>query len=188
MRRTGSVAAIAWLALALPVGAGECDFEAWSRDRDPAGLNVRAAPTATSRIVGHLPPPRDEGGTDFAVEVHVVGSRDGWLEIDRAAFAGYDLPKKTVFTGRGWVSGRLLDVSVQDERVRSAPEATAKILDEARETAAGERDVLRVDRIRACKGRWIEMDGRLAPGGADGGRAVMGWVTGLCGNQATTCP
>lgn len=169
------------------VVAAECDFGAWSKDRDPAGLNVRASPGGRV-VVARLPPPRREGEERFAVEVHVVASRDGWLEIDRAAFAGYDLPEKTVFTGRGWVSGRMLDLSVQDERVRERPSETAAMLDAPRETASGDREILRLGRILGCEGRWIEIEGRFVLPEAAGGRAVRGWVTGLCGNQATTCP
>ncbi len=169
------------------VAAAECDVPAWSKDRDPAGLNVRAGPSG-GPVVARLPPPRREGEETIAVEVHVVGARDGWLEIDRAEFAGYDLPAKTVFTGHGWVSGRMLDLSVQDERVRERPSETAAILDAPRETASGDREILRLGRILGCAGRWIEMEGRLAPPEATGGRAVRGWVTGLCGNQVTTCP
>jgi len=34
-----------------------CDFGGWSADRDPKGLNVRAGPSATAKIVRTLPPP-----------------------------------------------------------------------------------------------------------------------------------
>lgn len=185
-----SLAALLALGLAATGPArAACDVHAWSKDRDPAGLNVRAAPGAEAAVVARLPPPRREGEETIAVEVHVIGSREGWLMIDRAEFAGYDLPAKTVFTGRGWVSGRMIDVSVQDERVRAKPATTGDVLDAPRERPLGGREMLRLDRILACEGRWIEIEGHFT--GEDGGgetRATRGWVTELCGNQVTTCP
>ncbi|NLH82769.1 MAG: SH3 domain-containing protein [Phyllobacteriaceae bacterium] len=189
MRR--SVAVLFGLGLGLaatgPARAG-CDVRAWSKDRDPAGLNVRAAPGTGAAVVARLPPPRREGEETIAVEVHVVGSRDGWLEIDRAEFSGYDLPAKTVFGGRGWVSGRLIDVSVQDERVRAKPTTAAEVLDAPRERPLGGREILRLDRVLACEGRWFEIEGRFTDDAGAEARATRGWVTGLCGNQVTTCP
>lgn len=188
-RRFSSLVAFVALGLAATGSArAACDVHAWSKDRDPAGLNVRAAPGAEAAVVARLPPPRREGEETIAVEVHVIGSREGWLMIDRAAFAGYDLPAKTVFTGRGWVSGRMIDVSVQDERVRAKPATTGDVLDAPRERPLGGREMLRLDRILACEGRWIEIEGRFTDETGAEARATRGWVGGLCGNQVTTCP
>lgn len=81
-----------WLALALPVHATQ---DAWPALHDIAGiasddvLNVRAAPDATSPIIGALPP----GQTD--VEVIRLDVETGWALVN--------LPE-----GTGWVSTRFL--------------------------------------------------------------------------------
>ena len=41
----------------LPEGTEPCSLGAWSEDRDPKGLNVRAEPSAKARVLGTLPPP-----------------------------------------------------------------------------------------------------------------------------------
>ncbi|MCE1235492.1 MAG: hypothetical protein LWW93_03955 [Hyphomicrobiales bacterium] len=188
MRWTIGAAVLSFLSSSVGAAGADCDFRAWSKDPDPAGLAVRAKPDGRSAVLARLPPPRLEGGERFAVEVRVIGSRDGWMLIDRGEFVGYVLDGKTVFTGRGWVSGRMLETSIQDERVRAAPETIAAVRDAPRRTASGEEgELLRLDRILACAGRWIEIEGRFSEG-EGAGRATRGWVTGLCGNQVTTCP
>lgn len=190
-----SALALGVLAGMSAAGATEaaCEFRGWSRDPDPAGLNLRAAPSSTAAVVGRLPAPRREGDETFAVEMHVVAGRDGWLLVDRAEFADYgSAPAKTVFTGRGWVSGRMVGVSVQDERVRRQPDAAAAIIDRPRVSAGGEAEILRLERIVGCRGRWIEVEGSFGDASGEAGRGpgrpTRGWVTGLCGNQVTTCP
>lgn len=42
---------------ALPAGTEPCSLGAWSEDRDPRGLNVRAEPSVKARVLGTLPPP-----------------------------------------------------------------------------------------------------------------------------------
>lgn len=185
-----ALVAVILAAAVMPVRAAEetCDFRGWSKDPDPAGLNVRAAPGAGAATVARLPAPRLDGDETHAVEVHVVGGRDGWLAIDRAEFADYGgAPAKTVFKGHGWVSGRMIDVSAQDERVRDRPAAAATVVDAPRVLPAGEPEVLRLERIVACRGRWIEIEGSFGPPGPGARRATRGWVTDLCGNQVTTC-
>ncbi|MFK4565346.1 hypothetical protein ABIF95_007876 [Bradyrhizobium ottawaense] len=39
----------------LPEGTEPCSLGAWSIDKDPGGLNVRAEPSATARVLGTLP-------------------------------------------------------------------------------------------------------------------------------------
>ena len=80
----------------LPEGTEPCDLGAWSWDRDPKGLNVRAEPSAKSRVLGTLPPPyrlkmggsenTPEGG--WLTEFRIIGFKDGWFLIEGATPPG----------------------------------------------------------------------------------------------------
>jgi hypothetical protein len=105
---------------ALPAGTEPCDLGAWSEDRDPNGLNVRAEPSAKARVLGTLPPPyrlkmgggenTPEGG--WLTEFRIIGFKDGWFLIEGATPPGkdYEDEKKyprsapKPYAGRGWVA------------------------------------------------------------------------------------
>ena len=174
------------LAAEIAPPAARCDFGAWSKDPDPAGLNVRAAPRRDAPVIGRLPAPRTVDGERLAVEFRVVGGDGPWLMIENADYPDYGNPTRRVFSGRGWVAAGLVDVAVQDEKVRRGPTSDAGIADEPRPTADG-YEYLALRRILGCRDRWIEMEGEFRSDGDGPGRAVRGWVTDLCGNQVTTC-
>ena len=184
-----AVALLAPPALAAEIAppAERCDFRAWSKDPDPAGLNVRAAPRRDAPVVGRLPAPRDDGGERIAVEFRVVGGDGPWLLIENAAYGDYGNGAKKVFSGRGWIAAALVDVAVQDEKVRLGPSSDAGIADEPRPLVDGTYDFLSLRRILACRDRWVEIEGEFRLAKEKPGRAVRGWVTDLCGNQVTTC-
>jgi hypothetical protein len=180
---------LAILAVALlPAGAeaASCSLSGWSTDTDPAGLNVRAEPSAKARIVGVLPAESfegaEEGDPPLATEVDIVGSENGWLLIERAAVPDYEGSSRTVFEGRGWVSGRFITFSVEDPRVRSAPSRSAGVIAEAN---GGEGEWINVRRVLSCTGEWAEVEAEVGITG--GGRKVRGFVRNTCGNQLTTC-
>lgn len=158
-----------------------CAFSAWSTDKDPAGLNVRAAP-----IVGKLPAPRASG--DYAVEFQVIGSRDGWLLIRQAKRVDYDGggPDTQVFAGPGWVSGTKVGFEINDARVYAAPDAAAKVtaqlLDTSDPNGIYGADAAVVDRVFSCSGGFADVQLHM-PKGAP----IRGWVARLCANQVTTC-
>jgi len=176
------------IAAEIAAPAKRCDFRAWSKDEDPAGLNVRAAPRRDAAVVARLPPPRRVDGEKLAVEFRVVGGDGAWLLIERAEYADYGSGAKPVFSGRGWVAGALVDVGVQDERVRRTPSETAEVVGEPRDLPDNGREFLSLGRILACDGGWIEVEGAFRADAGAPGRPVRGWVTNLCGNQTTTCP
>lgn len=175
------------LAAEIASPAETCAFRAWSKDPDPAGLNVRAAPRRDAPVVGRLPAPRDDGGERIAVEFRVVGGDGPWLLIENAEYADYGNGAKRVFAGRGWVAAALVDVGIQDEKVRLGPASDAGIADEPHPLVDGTYDILSLGRILGCRGRWIEMEGEFGAEKGKPGRAVRGWVTDLCGNQVTNC-
>jgi hypothetical protein len=175
------------LAATIAPPAERCDFRAWSKDPDPAGLNVRAAPRADAAVIGRLPQPRIVDGEKLAVEFRVVGGTGAWLLIENAEFGDYGNGAKRVFSGRGWVAASLVEVSPQDEKVRLGPTSDAGIADEPRPIGDGTYDFLSLRRILACRDRWVEMEGEFRVDKDKPGRAVRGWVTDLCGNQVTTC-
>ena len=101
---------------ALPAGTEMCWLSAYSLDKDPKGLNVRAEPSAKAAILGQLRPPMKDPdiGETLAQELSIIGYRDGWFLIDtriEAEDAG-DTPaarpgRKRWFEGRGWISARM---------------------------------------------------------------------------------
>ena len=164
-----------------------CAFRAWSKD--PDRLNVRAAPRADGAVIARLPPPLRDGSESYSAEMKIIGAKNGWLLIDGAEIPDLGIGKAgPPFLGRGWVSGAMIDVSAQDERVRSAPEAAASVVDAPREDEVRGKEFLKLRRIWSCQGRWAEVEGAFVYEAAEPGRRVRGWVTELCGNQVTTCP
>lgn len=170
-----------------------CTVSAWSTDPDPNGLNVRAAPEGGAAIIGNLPAAREVGGERFATEVSITGSKDGWLRISEGWVLDYiwDEPIEFVFRGVGWVSGRHLGLRLNYRHLHDGPSAEAPVVATMVGTTDGIRyspDSIRVDRIHACRGDWVEVEGRLEIDGISYGPHLRGWTTGTCSNQVTTCP
>lgn len=179
----------------LPPGTTACDLPAWSNDTDPAGLNVRAAPDRSARILGRLPAPlrfrpeRDvetpPGGL-WRVPFRIVGHRDGWFLIEGAIPPSSDdfvLPPglPATFAGRGWVAtgmvGSSLDGGQGNGLYREPrPEAGRLPARDARGVALGPESIPR--RILACRGRWGLVESH------DG---VTGWWPRFCAAQVTNC-
>lgn len=168
-------------------GATRCSIDVYSIDDDPNGLNIRAAPSAEAALVATAPNSRVQDDEDYAVEMHVVGSKAGWLLIDRAWFADYGDPAKAgeVFSGKGWVSGKLTGTDVGDVELRDAPQASARIAatmySPNASSPVGNVHRFEVGRIYACEGEWAEMEGEFR------GETLKGWATRLCSNQVSIC-
>jgi len=77
-------AATAVASATLPVTA--CKFGAFVAENDPAGLNVRAKPSAYAKVLGKLPRTFIEPSAGYGVriEVEVAGARNGWFLIRNA--------------------------------------------------------------------------------------------------------
>lgn len=174
-------------------GVEACAISAWSTDPDPNGLNVRAAPQSDAPIIGNLPAAREVGVERFATEVSITGSKDGWLRISEGVVIDYiwDDPTEIAFKGEGWVSGRHLGLRLNYRHLHAGPSPDAPVVATIAGTADGTRygpDSILVDRIHACWGDWVEVEGALTIDGISHGPGLRGWTTGTCSNQVTTCP
>ncbi len=179
----------------LPHGTEPCSFGAWSNDPDPAGLNVRAAPSPQAKVLGIVPPPRklpkEEAfsGEPVKSEFRVIGHRDGWFLIENVTPPGvaYEVPYPRhlpqPFKGRGWVNGRMIggalaNGGLPEGRLYVSPHADAASLEviDSHGNRIGPDTPIR--RIHACSGWWALIETN------DGQR---GWWRSICSNQATNC-
>lgn len=174
---------------AVPERIVSCAISAWSTDPDPTGLNVRAAPDSKAAIIGNLPASREVGGERFATEVSITGSKDGWLRISGGWVLDYifDDPTEIAFEGEGWVSGRHLGLLLNYRHLHDGPSFDAPVAATTNGLRHGPDSFL-VDRIHACRGNWVEVEGALTIDGVAEGPTLRGWTTGTCSNQVTTCP
>jgi hypothetical protein len=183
----------------LPDGTEPCDLGAWSEDRDPNGLNVRAEPSVKSRVLGTLPPPyrlkmggsenTPEGG--WLTEFRIIGSRDGWFLIEGATPPGrrYEDEKKyprnapKPYAGRGWVAANKVGANYANGGTRmgglfQAPFVDAKWTQAMRKLGGPLDTDGGPKRLFACSGYWGLVESE------DG---VRGWWRSLCSNQVTNC-
>ena len=182
----------------LSSGITECNFSAFSKDRDSAGLNVRAEPDEKARILGRLPlghlDPNDPYST-FGADV--IGYKKGWLLIEHGFEAVWtpQRPREPVYSGRGWVAANLMTVQLLREKLKLAPNGASpdvvNLRDVEGEFPAG--DFVAPRRILGCSGDWVHVEIALRPGekalaktDAPAG-AVRGWANGTCASQTTPC-
>jgi hypothetical protein len=190
-----------------PSSQDRCELVAFVNETDPAGLNVRAAPSAQAQKLGTLPPIWVDRWQvrHVRVRTHVIDAANGWFKI-RNSSDEEDLteqPARPTYQGEGWVSGSKLIVIAQTNigRLRPDPAAPAAIeldgpfsFDE--DTFDGAR------RLVDCSGRWIQMEFDESKLSEDGRRAFkispetrkglpLGrfrfWVNKICGLQETSC-
>lgn len=172
------------LALAMQPGAA-CAALGRSVDQDPAGLNVRAAPSASAPVLGRLysmeDPEAHHGGWPARIgpEFTIREVRDGWVRIEGAdaVSEGVDGTRRN-YTGAGWVSANLVepiivpdDISHPANRGYDRPQFDTLAVDPNGTTNIEQygRVLRRSPRITACSGAWLELDyvrmGWLGPNG-----------------------
>ncbi|TYO63934.1 SH3 domain-containing protein [Bradyrhizobium hipponense] len=183
----------------LPGGTEPCDLGAWSIDKDPNGLNVRAEPSVKARVIGTLPPPYrlKLGGSEntpdggWLTEFRIIGFRDGWFLIEGAKPPGKDYEDETKYprnapkpyAGRGWVAANKVGAAYANGGTRmgglfQAPFVDARWMPAQRELGGPIDTDGGPKRLLACSGFWGLVESQ------DG---VRGWWRGLCSNQVTNC-
>ncbi|PTM57133.1 SH3 domain-containing protein [Phreatobacter oligotrophus] len=176
----------------LPAGTEPCSIGAWSIDTDPSGLNMRAEPSSTARVVGKIPPPWKPANPDADVEMYrsqfrVVGYQNGWFLVRDVTAPGvaygepYPRSRPQAPRGEGWVSARLVGAALAngglpEGRLHQAPSplaATRPVQRQDSPISTGDP----VQRLLACSGSWglVEIGGQ------------RGWWRGICANQVTNC-
>jgi hypothetical protein len=186
---TTLLAATLVLATSLPSLAASniCDFRGYSDDSDPAGTNVRSGPGTDHGIIGVLLPETVEESYSFTPEFQVTAFENGWFQIGDANYGDYGGDgEKKAFKGPGWVSAKLVEYDIEDPLLRDGPSLDAatvldmnSLYDEAN---AWNLSDVRVQTVHACEGGFLDVTVTNAAG-----QTKRGWVTHLCGNQATTC-
>ncbi|WP_431256836.1 SH3 domain-containing protein [Roseateles chitinivorans] len=193
-------------AASAPVTA--CNFGAFVAESDPAGLNVRAAPSLSAKVLGKLPRTFVEPSAGYGVriEVEVAGARNGWFLIrnaqDNDALTGQ--PPRRLYSGEGWVSGSKLTVKSQADVGRAQPgPQSAAVLRIGDNQTFDDDDTIEAARLVDCKGTWAQLEfadqrfpadmratlkvERAAREGLPAGR-FRAWVDRVCAIQETSCP
>ncbi len=173
---------------------------------DPKGLNVRAGPSAKSKIIGKLAPSIIDSRKDrFAlVEVSVIGSRNSWLLIDGAGdneLLMDGLKLRPSFRGKGWVSGRKIAVKTQAKQARLEPNVKSDTAFLVGNVLDGD-SLSRPGQLIGCRGKWALLEYKLDKNDIElideikinpaakvsaSPIRVRGWVNQLCDIQETSC-
>ncbi|HEX7882687.1 MAG TPA: SH3 domain-containing protein [Afipia sp.] len=184
-------------AKSLPAGTMPCDLHGWSDDKDPRGLNVRAAPDVKSKVLGTLPPPykfktKSENFPDggWLTEFNIIGYKDGWFLIEGAQPPGKDYEGEAYprnhpkpYAGRGWVAASKVGAAFANGDTRmgglyQAPHTDANWM--PAKTQFGNE--ISADggpkKILACSGFWALVESH---------DKVRGWWRRLCSSQVTNC-
>ncbi len=158
--------------------ASQCKFSGWSTDPDPSGLNVRAGPSKTAKVIGSLPPAKksEDFEIPFATMFDVVEAKDGWFRIENAAEWAVGQLEPSMLP-KGWISGRFVGFNLQTEVGFAAPNPkSARVFQSATwEGPPTKRG------ITDCAGEWVKIN--YGPVSAP----KQAWFRGVCGNQETSC-
>ena len=173
-----------------PPGVGACDIDALANDHTREVLEIRAEPRADSAVLERLPVLENPYHEKVAAELHVIGVRKGWFLIEDAGYPDNDFPKRpSVYSGRGWVSGKQLTSQFRSMILKASPDENAADVAEM-------ADYYGATAFLDCKGNWLRIETPLSTKDYtlkpklpfDGPRGVVrGWTRRPCANQRTTC-
>lgn len=152
--------------------ATRCEVPAFVVDPDPAGLNVRAGPDKTSRVINAL-----KRG-DYTIAVTITGATGEWVRIKDAEA---EETGDALFKGPGWVFGPLLATQARGPYGRNLDKPVVKVLKEPDKRSAVVT-LLPVEtqvNIIGCRGGWAEVRYKK----------FEGWLPpeSQCANTLTTC-
>lgn len=198
----GTVAAVFAAAPVRAQAERRCELYAHVVDRDPSGINVRAAPNAQGRVVGVLKFRTRDG----EIAVNIDAEANGWFRIKSFEHFGPDISGKL----GGWVHGSRLGTGL---KIMDGPKASERLLEEPSERS---KTLLLSTWDPGADGKgaglWAELPGgkreridyektkgAATPtllGCANGYVKIRmngkyeGWVPAarLCGSPVTTCP
>ncbi|HWT62481.1 MAG TPA: hypothetical protein VN150_07825 [Ochrobactrum sp.] len=184
----------------VPQGPTACAFSAWTND-DKASIEVRAAPSGDSKLVGHIPTVSTDQEAEYAYSISfdVLETQDGWLKIANASDAyneeSDDYVPRTVYKGEGWIKSDAAKVGIQSARgfLKPDPESE-RLLDIGSDWLT---DMGRINNILACHENWVLIDYTVLRKRMPGEELVelasneqltgRAWFRGLCSNAETTC-
>lgn len=166
-----------------------CNMGAFVIETDPKGLNVRAEPNASAKILGTIPPMRKEKDGTYQVmpEVSVTGAQNGWFKIKEAR-DNESLMKELVgtkprkmFNGEGWVHGSKLTVKSQANRGYEKPDPKSSVIARRDEGSFDGADDFLSFQLKDCQGSWARVqDKRLKS-------KNQFWLDSICALQETSC-
>jgi Bacterial SH3 domain len=185
----------------------QCAFGAFSIESDPAGLNVRQAPSLSSKVIGVLPPAIKNSELDnytVKTELDVVGSHNGWIKIahagDNTMLTGK--PARPVFSGSGWVSGRKLTVKSQASFGYAEPNIKSPYVLQTSEGSFDNDELMQAGQMISCQNNWALMEFSQDKLSAETYESLSiaasarkglakghfrAWLYQLCGIQETSC-
>jgi hypothetical protein len=167
----------------VPAGAACAIRGGWSTDGDPAGLNVRAGPSAGAPVVGVLPPPEYSPAFDrvMAVTFDVIETRDGWFRIANAYLANDDAGEPSGLPS-GWISGRHVGFELQTDVAFAEPDPGSPVVAAAWMDSDGALRRFEYRQPSECRGEWVRLKV------TDHDRLEReAWARGVCNSQETSC-
>jgi hypothetical protein len=184
----------------VPTEETSCKFTGWAIDRDPRGINVRAAPSSRAAVRGTLPPYVRGPDRYFGVELDITGSHNGWLRIEAAKDDSErsGRPPRATYSGAGWVHGSRVMFAVQSGAGYARPDMTSQQLVNLGDDWLTDMGKIRL--IVACNEEWalveFEIERRRNPvtealedlsAAERKASRRRAWFRGICWSQETTC-
>jgi hypothetical protein len=196
--------------IAAPAGAATsgCNVRSYGIDPDPDGLNVRATPSKSGRVIGKLfSSPDEETNQSTGPWFTMTGFSTGWVKLrdaDPTTIVVDSTTEQKNFQGVGWVSASRVTMSLntpadeayftkREHKAYATPSFQAKVVEDwATTNARFQYENLGTDPlILDCTGRWaklryrisgyIDRTGEWTPyerGDEEYGRSVTAWVYG----------
>lgn len=150
-----------------------CEVQAFVVDPDPAGLNVRAGPDKSSRVITTL-----KHSADYTIALTITGASGPWVKIKDAEA---EETSDSLFKGPGWVYGPLLATQTRGKYGHDLNKPVVKVLKEP-DSRGAVVTVLPVEtqvNIIGCRGGWAQVRYKK----------FEGWLPpeSQCADTLTTC-